>query len=281
VQTNIGEVKFYGFDIEIGSTNIQTNDFEWSSKFTWSFVKNRVLKLPDNGRDKNRIGGITLADGTSFGGTAEGEPLYRYYGFMVDRILQNSTEAANALYDESAKGWDTADGKTIRGRKMAGDYEWVDRDGDGRITSMDQFELGVTVPHTTGGLSNTLSYKNWTMSVFVDWAIGHSINHTAYMRYFMNTFANNYTLVDEVKKSWTREGDNTQYARFTANDPDAGNSNFSRTSNVFNYKGDYLAIREVSVQYQVSEKVYSRLGVRGLLLTISGNNLHYFSAVSG
>ena len=62
VQTNIGKVKFYGFDIEISSTNIETKDFIWTSKFTWSYVKNKVLKLPDNGRDKNRIGGITLSE---------------------------------------------------------------------------------------------------------------------------------------------------------------------------------------------------------------------------
>src|SRR5690606_17466497 len=99
--------------------------------------------------------------------------------------------------------------------------------------------------------------------------------------YFMNTFANNYALVDEVKQTWTQEGDDTKYARFTANDPDVGNSNFSRTSDVFNYKGDYLAIREMSIQYRVPEKAISRLGIKNLVLTLSGNNLHYFSAVSG
>lgn len=46
----------------------------------------------------------------------------------------------------------------------------------------------------------------------------------------MNTFANNYTLIDEVKQCWKQPGDNTKYARFTANDPDDGNANFSRTS---------------------------------------------------
>lgn len=281
VQTNIGKVKFHGFDLELSSRNISTDNFSWDSKLTWSFVKNEVLELPDNGRDKNRIGGITLEDGTAFGGTAEGEPLYRYYGYMVEGILQNETEAANARYDESARGWDPADGKSIRGRKSPGDYEWMDRDGDGVITNKDQFELGVTVPHTTGGLNNAFSYKNFSLNVFVDWALGHSINHNAYMRYFMNTFANNYTLVDEVKNTWKQEGDNTKYARFTANDPDVGNSNFSRTSDVFNYKGDYLAIREVTIQYRVPEKVFSRIGISGLTLTLSGNNLHYFSAVSG
>ncbi|MBP9481694.1 MAG: SusC/RagA family TonB-linked outer membrane protein, partial [Parabacteroides sp.] len=102
VQTNIGKVKFYGFDIEVSSTNIQTKDFSWSSKLTWSFVKNKVLKLPDNGREKNRIGGITLADGTSFGGTAEGESLYSYYGYIVDHIIETQEGADNAIYDSKA-----------------------------------------------------------------------------------------------------------------------------------------------------------------------------------
>lgn len=281
VQTNVGKVKFHGYDFEISSRNITGGDFLWDTKLTWSFVKNSVLELPDNGREKNRIGGITLADGTAFGGTAEGEPLYRYYGYIVDYILQNEQQAAAARYDESARGWHPADRQPVRGRKMAGDYEWVDRDGDGRITSRDQFELGVTVPHTTGGLNNSFSYKNLSMNIFVDWALGHSINHNAYMRYFMNTFANNYTLVDEVKKTWSGEGDQTKYARFTANDPDDGNSNFSRTSDVFNYKGDYLAIREVSIQYSIPQRMYERLGIKDLVLSVSGNNLHFFSAVKG
>lgn len=281
VQTNVGKVRFHGYDLELSSRNIQTDAFSWDSKLTWSFVKNKVLELPDNGRDRNRIGGITLPDGTAYGGTAEGEPLYRYYGYRVDHILQNAEQAANARYDESARGWDPADGQNIRGRKLPGDYEWMDRNGDGRINNMDQFELGVTVPHTTGGLNNSFSYKNFSLNVFVDWALGHSINHNAYMRYFMNTFANNYTLVDEVKEAWTHEGDDTKYARFTANDPDAGNSNFSRTSNVFNYKGDYLCIREVTLQYRLPESVFGRLGIKDMALTLSGNNLHYFSAVQG
>lgn len=287
VQTNIGEVKFYGFDIEIGSTNMQTKDFEWTSKFTWSFVKNKVLKLPDNGRDRNRIGGITLADGTAFGGTAEGEPLYRYYGFVVDRILETQEDADNAMYDSKAKGYRHSDGKKIAGRKEIGDYEWKNREGslqkDGKdyIDDQDQFFLGYTVPHSTGGLSNNFTYKNFSLSIFLDWALGHSINNNSEMRYFMNTFANNYTLIDEVKQTWKKPGDKTKYARFTANDPDDGNANFSRTSNIFNYKGDYLCIREVTLQYTVPTQLVSKLGIQHMALTLSGNNLHYFTAVKG
>ncbi|MDR1091496.1 MAG: TonB-dependent receptor [Prevotella sp.] len=287
VQTNIGKVKFYGFDVEITSTNIRTKDFDWSSKFTWSFVKNKVLKLPDNGRDKNRIGGITLADGTAYGGTAEGESLYSYYGYMVDYIIETQGQADNAMYDSSAKGYRHSDDQRIAGRKEIGDYEWKNRDGslqrDGKdyIDNQDQFFLGYTVPHSTGGLNNNFIYKNFSLNIFLDWALGHSINQNSEMRYFMNTFANNYTLIDEVKQCWTQPGDNTKYARFTANDPDNGNANFSRTSNIFNYKGDYLCVREVSLQYNVPTIPINKLGMQNLAITLSGNNLHYFTAVKG
>lgn len=287
VQTNIGKVKFYGFDIEVSSTNIQTKDFSWSSKLTWSFVKNKVLKLPDNGREKNRIGGITLADGTSFGGTAEGESLYSYYGYVVDHIIETQEEADNAIYDSKAKGYRFSDKKKIAGRKEIGDYEWKNRDGslqrNGKdyIDDQDQFLLGYTVPTSTGGLNNSFSYKNFNLNIFLDWALGHSIQNSSEMRYFMNTFANNYTLIDEVKECWSKPGDNTKYARFTANDPDDGNSNFSRSSNVFNYKGDYLCIREVSLQYNVPSSKLGKFGIQNLAFTLSGNNLHYFTAVKG
>lgn len=287
VQTNVGKVKFYGFDIEVASTNIQTKDFDWTSKFTWSFVKNKVLKLPDNGRDKNRIGGTTLADGTAFGGTAEGEPLYRYYGYVVDYIIETREQANNAMYDNSAKGYLQSDGLKVAGRKDIGDYEWKNRDGslqrNGQdyIDSQDQFYLGSTVPHSTGGLSNSFRYKDFSLNIFLDWALGHSINHNSEMRYFMNTFANNYTIINKVKECWTQPGDNTKYARFTANDPDDGNANFSRTSNIFNYKGDYLCIREISLQYNVPTALISKLRMQNLAITISGNNLHYFTAVEG
>lgn len=281
VQTNIGKVRFRGYDLEVTSKNIQKKYFSWESKLTFSYVKNKVLELPDNGRDKNRIDGITLPDGTAFGGIAEGEPLYRYYGYVVDGILETEQAAASAHYDDMANGWSFADKKNVKGRKLVGDYEWMDRDGNGIISSVDQYELGVTVPHTTGGLNNSFTYKGFSLNVFVDWAVGHYINDNSYMRYFMNTFQNNYTLVDEVKKCWTKPGDETIYARFTSNDPDDGNKNFSRTSNIFNYKGDYLCIREVSLQYNIKPEYLKKFGMYGLTFILSGNNLYYFTKVKG
>jgi len=284
VDTNIGKVKFYGFDAEVSSVNIKKKDFQWTSHLTWSFVKNEVLELPDNGRYKNRIGGIVLDpdDPTKdYGGIAEGEPLYRYYGYVVDYIIQTQEQADNAHYDNNSRGYSPVDNKRIKGRKFPGDYEWIDRNSDGIIDSKDQFELGVTVPHTTGGLVNNFKYKNWSLNVFIDWALGHSINDNAYMRYFMNTFAYNYALVEQANDTWTEDSPNATYARLTANDPGDGSKNFGRVSSAFNFKADYLSIREVTLNYDIPKKLYNQMGVQNAQIYISGNNLYYFTSLLG
>ena len=226
VQTNIGKVRFWGFDIDITTRNIVRKNFTWETKFTWSYVRNKVLELPDNGRDRNRIGGITLADGTAFGGTAEGEPLYRYYGYKISHILQTPEEAANALYDNSSVGYDPLTGKSQKGQKFAGDYEWMNRpgsekiviDGEERemISNQDQFLLGYTVPHSTGGLGNTIVFRNWTFNLYLDWALGHSILNDTEARYFINTFTSNTAISSKVKDCWTHVGDtDAKYAKFS------------------------------------------------------------------
>lgn len=285
VLTNVGKVKFHGFEVDLNTTNITRDNFSWTSSFTYSYVKNKVLALPDNGNDKNRIGGFTVInpDGTSYqvGGIAEGEPLYRYYGYVTDGILENLDQANAARFDELSRGFRIEDGLSIPGRKSVGDYEWKDRNGDGRINAQDQFYLGNMVPHSTGGISNTFNYKNFTLNVFMDYAIGHSINDNVMSRYFTGIFANNFQLVDEVKQTWKQPGDNTKYARYTANDSDAGNRNFRTASNVFNYKGDFLSLREVSLQYLWNGEILKKANIQSIQFTLGGYNLHYFTAIKG
>lgn len=290
VQTNIGKVRFWGFDIDITTRNIVRKNFTWETKFTWSYVRNKVLELPDNGRDRNRIGGITLADGTAFGGTAEGEPLYRYYGYKISHILQTPEEAANALYDNSSVGYDPLTGKSQKGQKFAGDYEWMNRpgsekiviDGEERemISNQDQFLLGYTVPHSTGGLGNTIVFRNWTFNLYLDWALGHSILNDTEARYFINTFTSNTAISSKVKDCWTHVGDtDAKYAKFQTDGP-LQSSNF-RDSDVFNDRADYLCIREVSIAYNFPKRWVSKIGMQAASVVVSGNNLYYFTAVEG
>lgn len=277
---NVGQVKFHGYELEISTVNMQRTNFSWRSNFNIAYVQNEVVQLPDNGRVGNRIGGFVDANGNEFGGIAEGESLGGIYGFKVDFIIETEEQADNARFDELSRGWDPRDGNRITGRKKVGDYEWVDRDGDGRITQADRFLLGNEIPHTTGGLTNTIQYRNWTFNVALDWALGHSIHDRTYMWNFMGVFVGNFNLSRELFDAWEKPGDKTNLAAFHPNDNQLS-KNYDRESDVFTYKADYLAVREISVSYDVTSQLVNRLGLNKVTFYSSVNNLHYFTAVKG
>jgi TonB-linked SusC/RagA family outer membrane protein len=298
VKANVGSARFYGFELELHTANIQKKDFSWTSDFTYSFNKNKVLSLPDeykytdvNGKDAWRIGGYTLTEsGYRFGGIAVGEPLGRIYGYKIDHIIQTAAEADAALYDSQSHGYRRSDGKSITGRKDVGDYEWCNRpgsakrsDGSEQINAEDMYELGNVMPTSTGGINNTFKYKNLTFSIYMDYALGHSIYNYMKSRFIQNTLGNCNSNIDAdlAADCWTHPGDNAKYARFFPNDADFGNRNFSRASNFNIEKADYLCIRDVSLYYDLPALWAKMISMKKISVGITGNTLYYFTGVSG
>ena len=195
-------------------------------------------------------------------------------------MLKDQVAADNAMYDENASGWRKSDSKAVKGRKEIGDYEWVDRNGDNKITANDMFKLGSTEPTSTGSITNNFKYKNLGLIISMDWALGHSIYEESYSRYFLGTFNCNYALVEGTKNTFSESNSNAKYARMVANDP-TYSANFSRVSDVFTYKADYLCLREVSFQYTLMNPKLAKSGIKGITFTLSGNNLHFFTALPG
>ena len=115
----------------------------------------------------------------------------------------------------------------------------------------------------------------------MDYAIGHTVQNYLQERYFMGTFNYNYNLTNAVKETWQQPGDNQKYAKFFANDADDGNKNYSRVSNVFSEKGDFLALREVTLSYSLPQSLVGKWGMQRATLYASGQNLHFFTAVTG
>ena len=294
---NVGSVRFYGFELQLSSVNIRTKNFSWTTDFTYSFNANKVLSLPDeykykdiNGNDAWRIGGYTMSEsGYRFGGTAVGEPLGRIYGYKVDYIIETEAQADAALYDAQSHGYRRSDGLTIAGRKDVGDYEWCNRagssrtsDGQEQINGEDMFLLGNVMPHSTGGLNNTFKYKNLSLSIYLDYAIGHSIYNYQFTRCFQTSMGNcNWNLAYDALNAWQQPGDDTKYARLTPNDADGGNRNYSRASNINVQKGDYLCLRDVTLSYDLPQRWFRKIGLSKLTLSISGNTLCYWTAVKG
>ena len=80
----------------------------------------------------------------------------------------------------------------------------------------------------------------------------------------------------ELLDSWTPEHRDTNVPRMTFVDPQ---KNFSRGSNSMWEKGDYLALREVTLSYNLPKGTVK--SINGLRLYLTGSNLAYFTKYSG
>ena len=303
VQDNVGSVRFYGAELEIHTVNVNRRNFHWTTDFTYSYNRNRVISLPEEYKyeildmDGNptgtygyRIGGTVTASGYRFAGTAVGEPLGRIWGYKVAGILQTEEQAAAAYNDTQSHGYRRSDGQSIQGRKDAGDFEWVNRygtakgaDGAEQIDGTDLFCLGNVMPHSIGGINNTINWGRFTFNVYFDYALGHSIYNYMKTRIMQNTlgYSNANIDVSLFNKSWRKPGDKTETARFFPNDPDYGNRNYSRASDWNVERADFLCLRDASIYYDLPDKWAHAMSMKKLTVGITGNTLYYFTGVSG
>ena len=177
-------------------------------------------------------------------------------------------------------------GKGLRVTPEPGDYlKLHDRilpDGSEQINDEDMFLLGYVTPHSTGGMNNTFKYRNLSLSVYVDYALGHSVYNYMYTRGLQTSMGNcNWNLIYDANDCWQKPGDNTKLARLSANDADGGNKNYSRISDISVQKGDYLCLRDVTLSYSFPKRWIGKLGLGNLTVSVSGNTLVYWTKVKG
>lgn len=151
---NIGEIKFWGHEFSLTSRNLD-GKLKWTTNANISFNRNKVLELAP---------GIDRVYG-SFHITQVGQPFGQFYGLVKEGFYMNAQ--------------DLADSPIIPGRSAIGTIKLKDVNGDGVITNGgdkdDRTIIGSPFPKFTYGLTNTLSYKNWDMSITGSGSYGNQL----------------------------------------------------------------------------------------------------------
>lgn len=163
VSTNIGSVRNRGIELSLTTVNFQSNDWRWTTTFTFAHNKNKVLQL--NGESDSMI---KSANNSLFVGySANNVYAYGYDGIVSDRQM---TVPNNAIAVE--KGFTPGDKVTEYDYYYAA-YGWTegqpiisDRNGDGKIDQDDK-NIFSSDPKWTGSFSTNLSYKNWDLSMSI------------------------------------------------------------------------------------------------------------------
>jgi len=88
-------------------------------------------------------------------------------------------------------------------------------------------------------------------------------------------FANYQT---KVLDRWTGEGTSNSYPRLDSND---SNGNFTKASDFYLEKGDYLRLKTIQVGYTIPSDIMDKIGVQKLRLFLTGENLLTLTEYTG
>ena len=118
-----------------------------------------------------------------------------------------------------------------------------------------------------------------TLTVRTDFALGHTIYHESRAR-FNGQYQGDIGILEETTQSWENQGDQTEFPRYMWADQLAQNNSF-RGSTYFYEKGDYLALREVTLAYNLPKPILNALKIPSARAYFTGTNLHYFTKYTG
>lgn len=290
IKSNYGSIRNSGVEVELHARPVETENFSWDVGFTFAFNRGVVVELPENGEDKDRVGGNyvydpELGDYKKVGGFAEGERFGQRYAFHMIGVYPTDEDAEGAPYDVNAGGRP----------KKGGDAIWNDLDGNGIIDNNDMVFMGYIRPDKTGGMVNTLRFKGLTARVVVDYAIGHVIDNGFRAKANGSSRNNNVALTDVLSNQmWQNPGDVARYPRYTVQsdidynfrnhqrwDYQIGNTGTASNNSLYYSKGDFLAFREVSLSYQLNRSLLTPLHLEGLELFAGVFNLGYITEYDG
>jgi len=301
ILANYGKIRNRGIDIELQATPVNKGGIKWDVNFNFSFNRLVVVDLPDNGEVKNRIYGGEIYDKSKgeyvkVGGYAEGERIGGIWAFNMTGVYATDEDAANAPWDTKVSGyWLSVDeGK----QKVGGDAIWEDVDNNNIIDDRDQIFMGYEAPDKVGGMVNTVTWKGFTFRFVMDYAMGHVISNGWRARGNGNSRNRVMTLKDAVNgEMWWEQGDQAKFPRYSAaSDWDNGKRNhhratsyslvgprhtYSYSSSLYFSKGDFLALRELSLSYRLPKSITQKLSLQNIDLQVSGNNLGYITAYDG
>lgn len=142
----LGSTSNKGLELELNGTPVQNKNFEWSTSFNFTVVKNKLISIGDSS------GGLTYVRQSgqgqyrpSVGPYSDGDMVANVQGLPLAQILAYD-------YKRDASGnIITSNGIPVRG---------------------DLVPMGSGIPKYYGGLNNQFRYKNFNLSFLIDYRFG-------------------------------------------------------------------------------------------------------------
>ena len=229
---NVGKTKGHGFELSLNANAVKTKDFAWDVNASLTLPQDEVVEL---------YGGVDqVISGSEI--LKVGEPIQAYYQYQIENCWgigefdEYNTKYYNGNFEKPYSDYGNP-----------GTLKVTDLNGDGKIDADDR-KVFQRSPKCILGLSNTFSYKNFSLSVQMMARLGGYMNYAGYGLY---TFDNsNWGDLDY----WTPENTNT----IIPNPGVSSAAGATYQNAVRMVKADYFKVKDITLSYDLDKNLLKR-----------------------
>ncbi|SEO58517.1 TonB-dependent receptor [Mucilaginibacter sp. OK283] len=254
---NAGKVENHGIEFSLTTRNIESRNFNWNTTLTYAANRNKVLDM--NGTNNILVGNTgpyIATNGLAPSILRVGQPIGSFYGYHFDGIYQTQAQIAAA---------------GISG-VVPGDAIIRDVDGNKIIDGNDRQIIGQAAPKFIFSINNTLSYKNFDLSIFAQGVQGNKVLNLTSYAHSSGTTANVYSY---MANAWNGAGSTNTVPRVLS-------TSIRNAGVVDNYleDGSYLRIQTISLGYNIPVSPTSRV-FKTSTVYVTVQNVHTFTKYTG
>ena len=253
---NIAALFNSGLEITLGGDVVKTNDFIWNITIMGSTLRNEITSIPD-----------PFVNGTKR--WAVGQSIYDFWLRKFYDI--DPADGATRFHV-----WEDVldDEGNITGSKLS-----YTTDGEPVLTKDQNVAkygyVGASAfPDLLGSVSNSFSYKGFTLSALFTYSLGGKMLDGIYQGMMASVPGESFH--PDNMNAWKNPGDVTNVPRLQYS-----NTNLYATSDYFLISSDYLNIRNVTLNYDLPKTITNRWGVDQLSAFVTGENIYMFNAREG
>lgn len=262
--TNAGEMTNKGIDISITTQNIVNKNFTWKTSIIFSKYTNVLNRL--NSEAASIAGYSPTFTPRLITLTVPGQPVGSFYGFVGDGLFRSMDELNNGT------GYPLPVSQT---GIWLGDVRYADLDGNKLLDDKDVTFIGNPNPSFTYGITNTVTFRDFDLSLFITGSQGAKIYNFSRMQTeaLFSVYQNQSTAVMD---RYTESNPNGSLPRYNQ-----WNTNNLRISDRFVEDGSYLRIQNISVGYKVPVKWSGKAKMSSARIYFSAQNIHTFTKYKG
>ena len=262
---NIGNMRNMGFELVLNATPIRTKDLQWDINLNLTTYQNKITYIADANKT-NRIDNVYgYSSGNQYYG--EGQPLYTWYLIKYAGV----NEEGQALY------WQDVYLKDENGNNVMDEQGFPIVTGQTTTTNAanaTHYLCGTALPDAYGGFGTSFRWKDFDLAVDFTYQIGGKVYDSGYNN-SMSAIRGSQIHVDALK-AWTADNTGSNIPLFEYN-----NINMASASDRFLTSASYLCLQNVNIGYNLPANICKKIGLGGVRVYATGNNLWLWSKRQG